>query len=106
MAQQYQVMSHVQRMDDFMDTMSIPLAPLELVAIGAFVWSLLGLWLWLNCDENDGGSGPFFRFMFTFFCGPSAWIVATWKATHYPPRPRGGPSMKAEQWMWPHNWRN
>jgi hypothetical protein len=78
----------------------------ELVAIGAFVWSLLGLWLWLNFDENDGGSGPFFHFMFTFFCGPSAWIVAAWKATHRPPRPRGGPPMKAEQWMQPKNWKN
>ena len=48
MPQQYHLMSHVQRMDDFMDTMSIPLAPVELVAIGAFVWSLLGLWLWLT----------------------------------------------------------
>ena len=106
MPQQYHLMSHVQRMDDFMDTMSIPLAPLELVAIGAFVWSLLGLWLWLNFDENDGTSGPFFRFMFTFFCGPSAWIVATWKAIHHTPPPRGEPPMKAEQCMWPKNWKN
>jgi hypothetical protein len=106
MPQQYHVMSHVEKMNNFTDTMSIPLAPLELVAIGAFVWSLLGLWLWLNSDENDGGSGPFFRLMFTFFCGPSAWITATWKATHRPPRPCGEPPMKAEQWMWPENWKN
>jgi hypothetical protein len=106
MPQQYHVMSHVEKMNNFTDTMSIPLAPLELVAIGAFVWSLLGLWLWLNFDENDCGSGPFFRLMFTFFCGPSAWITATWKATHRPPRPRGEPPMKAEQWMWPKNWKN
>src|SRR4029077_8457189 len=98
MPQQYHVMSHVERMNNFTDTMSIPLAPLELVAIGAFVWSLIGLWLWLNFDENDCGSRPLFRLMFTFFCGPSAWITATWKATHRPPRPRGEPPMKAEQW--------
>ena len=82
-------MSHVERMNDFMDTMSIPLAPLELVAIGAFVWSLLGLWLWLNFDDNDGGARPLFRPMFTFFCGPAAWVTATWKATHCPRRRRG-----------------
>jgi hypothetical protein len=89
-----------------MDTMSIPLAPLELVAMGAFAWSLLGLWLWLNFDDNDGGSGLLFRLMFTFFCGPAAWVTARWKATHRPRRRRGVRPMKAEQWTRPDNWRN
>ena len=106
MPAQFHVMSHVQRMDDFMDTMSVPLAPLELVAIGAFAWSLLGLWLWLNFHDNDGGSGRLFRWMFTFLCGPAAWVTAIWIATHRPIPPSRGASMKSEQWMWPHNWRN
>ena len=93
-------------MDDFMDTMSIPIDPIAAVAIGVLAWSLLGLWLWLGFEENGEGSGSFFGFMCTFFCGPSAWIIATWKATHRPPRPREEPPMKPAQWMWPHDWRN
>jgi hypothetical protein len=90
----------------FMDTMSIPLDPIALVAIGVLAWSLLGLWLWMNFDDSDGGSGLFFRFMFTLFCGPAAWLTATWKATHRPRRRRDFRSMKAEEWTWPDNWRN
>ena len=93
-------------MDDFMDTMSIPIDPIAAVAVGVLAWSFLGLWLWLGFEDNEGGSGSSFRFMFTFFCGPSAWIIATWKATHRAPRPRGGPPMKPKQWVWPHDWRN
>jgi hypothetical protein len=89
-----------------METMSIPLTPPESVAIGVLAWSLLGLWLWLNFDENDGGVGPFLRFMFTFLCGPAAWLTATWKATHPPRRRRGVRPIKAEQWTWPDNWKN
>jgi hypothetical protein len=99
-------MTRVAGTDIFMDTMSIPLDPIAAVAIGVLAWSLLGLWLWLPFEHNDGASGPFFEFLFTFFCGPSAWITATWKATHRPPRPRRGPPMKAKQWMWPDNWKN
>jgi hypothetical protein len=93
-------------MDNFSDTMSIPLAPLEWVAVGAFGWSLLGLWLWLNFDDNDRGCGSFFRFMFTFLCGPAAWLTATWKTTHRPLLRRGVGPMKDEQWTWPNHWRN
>ena len=93
-------------MDNFMDTMSIPIDPIAAVAIGVLAWSLLGLWLWLNSEDKEGGPRSILRFMCTFSCGPSAWIIATWKATHRPPRPRGGPPMKPEQWMRPHDWRN
>jgi hypothetical protein len=106
MPTQFRIMSRLQRLGDFTDTMSIPIDPISLVAIGVLVWALFGLWLWLDFQDNDGGSGPFVRFMFTFLCGPSAWIVATWKATHQPPRPRQRAPMRAENWMWPHNWRN
>jgi hypothetical protein len=101
----FHVMSHVARMANPVDTMSIPFAPMELFAMGSFAWSLIGLWLWLLFDEGGGGSGSFFGLMFTFFCGPSAWVLARWKATHRPPPRR--PRMKAEQSIWPHNnWRN
>jgi hypothetical protein len=93
-------------MDDFMDTMSIPIDPIAAVAVGVLAWSFLGLWLWLGFEDNEGGPRSIFGFMFTFFCGPSAWIIATWKATHLPPRPRGGPPMKLAQWTRPQDWRN
>jgi len=102
----FHVTARPQRMDDFFDTMSIPLDPVALVAMGVLVWSLLGLWLWLSFDDNDGGSGPFFRYMFTLFCGPSAWVIATWKATRRPRPSRRRSAMGAEQWTWPENWRN
>jgi len=106
MSAQFQVMTRVARMNDFMDTMSIPIDPIAAVAIGVFAWSLFGLWLWLNSEDNERGPRSFFRFMFTFFWGPSAWIIATWKAIHRPPRPRGGPPMKPQEWIWPDDWRN
>jgi len=107
MGTQFSVLSHVQRLNEYVEPVSIPLTPMETVALSAYAWSLVGLWIWLSFEGYEGRSRSFFRLSFTFFCGPAAWVTALWIAMHRPPRThRGLHPMKTEHRVWPENWRN
>ena len=58
---------------------SVYLNGLETFLASVFLWSLMGLWLYLN--ERDRGKPGW---IMTLFCGPSAWLIAAWHLTHKP----------------------
>jgi hypothetical protein len=46
------------------------------------IWSLWGLWVWLD----HYGKRPSEDGFLTFICGPAAWLTAFWRLFHEPKR--------------------
>jgi hypothetical protein len=67
---------------DFGTNPHFPFDTTSTVLAGLLAWTMLGLWLYLDNQNNPSGAKKFFAFFFILFCGPAASLIAIWKASH------------------------
>jgi hypothetical protein len=82
----------------------IYLSPDAFIIMAALLWSLFGLWMYLNA-RRFGENG----FFITMMCGPSAWIAAIWFALNRPvKRQRVKALIPVKHWETPidERWKN
>jgi hypothetical protein len=77
----------------------VPFDPSGIIFVILFVWSLWGLWIYLD-ERARGGPSNFF---ITLIAGPAAWLTAVWYLKHRrasaPKKPRRRQwQMSSEYW--------
>jgi hypothetical protein len=73
---------HVTTAVDFAADPHIRLDPVATVLAALLVWTLLGLWLWMDYSDDIKREKRFLTFLFAVVSGPAAWIICIWALSH------------------------
>jgi|BogFormECP12_OM2_1039638.scaffolds.fasta_scaffold04935_2 exosortase/archaeosortase len=99
---------HVVTAHDFRVDPHFPLDTTSTVLAGLLAWTMFGLWLYLDYRSDAFQANKVVAFFFVLFCGPAAWLIVIWKASHHGEAVFAKKVRRARQsaWVIGEHWRN